>query len=183
MGRNRFRVALGHAPGHPEWFNLLQFEIPRHARGNRLRLDVVFENKGDARPSIRFNHDANTWSYDGRNWMPIEWKVGGRNGYVTSDTLEFPEFEEDRVLLGSQVPMAYEDVVGFMEHYGKHPDARVHAIGKSLGGRNIYRLEITARAGGEENNQESRKAGRDAGRGVNLELSQPRGCAANKQQG
>ena len=69
-----------------------------------------------------------------------------RNECVTTDTLEFPQFEQDRVFFGAQVPMCYEAVVEFMEHYGRHPDARVHVIGKSLGGRNIYRLEITRSA-------------------------------------
>ena len=42
--------------------------------------------------------------------------------------------------------MSHEDVVEFMEHYGRSPHARVHVIGQSLGGRDIYRLEITERS-------------------------------------
>jgi len=39
--------------------------------------------------------------------------------------------------------MSYENVVELMERWGKHPHAAVHVLGKSLGGRNLYRLEIT----------------------------------------
>ena len=111
VGANHFRIELGHAPGHPEWCNLLQFELLRHARGNRLRLDVTF----DGCRKYRFNHDASTWSYDGRNWMPARWKYWNEPGGEAEDTLTFPEFTEDRMIFGAQVPMAYEDVVAFME--------------------------------------------------------------------
>ena len=40
---NHFKVALGHAPEHPTWCNMLQFEICRHAKGNRLQLEVLAE--------------------------------------------------------------------------------------------------------------------------------------------
>lgn len=158
VGRNHFHMHLAHAPNHPEWFNLPQFEIVRNARGNSLRLDVSFARSGDSSRNIRFNHDASTWSYDARNWRPVEWLHGHKAGDVEMDTLVFPEFEEDTVYCGVQVPMAYEDVVEFMARYGRHPDARVQVIGQSLGGRNIYRLEITDRAG---DNREIRKSGRE----------------------
>ena len=138
-GVNHFRIQLGQAPGHPEWCNLLQFEILQNAKGNKLRLDVAFD--GD--PKFRFNHDVSTWSYDGRNWMPIAWKYWNEPGGEKEDTLIFPEFTGDRVYLGAQVPMSYEEVVEFMEKYGQHPHAKVNIVGKSTGNRNIYRLEIT----------------------------------------
>ena len=81
VGPNHFRVELGQAPGHPEWFNLLQFEILRHAKGNRLRLDVSFKPEGETSKNILFNHDASTWSYDARNWIGIEWKDGRMEGW------------------------------------------------------------------------------------------------------
>jgi len=68
VGRNHFHIELGQAPGHPEWCNLLQFQILRNARGNRLRLDVDFKPEGETSKNILFNHDASTWSYDGRAW-------------------------------------------------------------------------------------------------------------------
>ncbi len=141
VGKNHFHIALGQAPCHPEWFNQLQFEILRNAKGNQLRLDVSFTPKGETSNNIRFNHDASTWSYDGRNWMPILWKHW--NEPVTDDTLVFPEFTQDRVYFGAQIPISYEEVVEFMERYGRHPHATVHVIGQSTGGRNIYRLEIS----------------------------------------
>ena len=139
VGANHFKIQLGAAPGHPEWCNLLQFEILKNAKGNRLRLDVEFD--GD--PKFRFNHDASTWSYDARNWMPMAWKYGNEPGGEKNDTVVFPEFTQDKVYFGAQVPMSYENVVEFMKLCGRHPHAKVHIIGKSTEGRNIYRLEIT----------------------------------------
>ncbi len=43
VDENHFLVTLGHAPTHPTWANMVQFEILRHAYGNRLRLDVRFD--------------------------------------------------------------------------------------------------------------------------------------------
>jgi len=47
--------------------------------------------------------------------MPAKWKYMNEPGGEKQDTLTFPEFEQDRVCFGAQVPMAYEDVVAFME--------------------------------------------------------------------
>jgi hypothetical protein len=139
VGTNHFKVVLGHAPEHPTWCNMLQFQILRNAKGNRLRLDVYFYG-GDA---YRFNHYSHSsWSYDGINWQPIKWQKETKESRK-GDTLLFPEFEENTVYFGHQVPMSYENVVEMMEKWNKHPHASVHTLGKSLGGRNIYRLEIT----------------------------------------
>ena len=138
IGQNHFKVALGHAPGHTDWCNMLQFRILRNAKGNRLRLDVVFSG-GSA---YRFNHNSSTWSYDGETWQAIPWEKQSKDS-KQGDTLLFPEFTEDTVYFGHQVPMSYEDVVEMMGKWQKHPHAKVHVLGKSLAGRNIYRLEIT----------------------------------------
>ncbi len=138
IGRNHFKVTLGHAPQHPDWCNMLQFRILRHAKGNRLRLDVVFGG-GNA---YRFNHNSSTWSYDAEHWRPIAWAAGSTDS-AQGDTLLFAEFTEDSVHFGHQVPMSYEQVVELMDRWGKHPHAEVHVLGESLGGRNIYRLAIT----------------------------------------
>ena len=139
IGVNHFKVVLGHAPEHPDWCNMLQFQILRNAKGNRLRLDVCFYG-GDA---YRFNHYAHSsWSYDGINWQPIKWQKENKES-SKGDTLLFLEFEEDTVYFGHQVPMSCENVVEMMEKWSEHPHAKVHTLGKSLEGRNIYRLEIT----------------------------------------
>ncbi len=139
VGVNHFKVVLGHAPEHPTWCNMLQFHILQNAKGNRLRLDVYFYG-GDA---YRFNHYAHSsWSYDGIDWHPIKWQKETKKS-SQGDTLLFPEFKEDTVYFGHQVPMSYENVRQMVKKWDKHPHAKVHVLGQSLGGRNIYRLEIT----------------------------------------
>lgn len=139
LGRNHFKVTLGHAPGHPDWCNMLGFQILRNAKGNALELDVSFLG-GNA---YRFNHYAHSsWSYDGENWRPIAWEKGAKDSR-RGDTLLFPEFTEDTVYFGHQVPMSYENVVEMVREWEKNPHAVVHVLGKSLGGRDIYRLTIT----------------------------------------
>jgi hypothetical protein len=128
LGPNHFKVSLGHAPGHVDWCNMLQFQILQGAKGNRLRLDVCFQ-RGNA---YRFNHyPHSSWSYDGENWQPIGWQEGTTDSRQ-GDTLLFPEFSEDTVYFGHQVPMSYEDVVERMARWAKHPHASVHVLGKSL---------------------------------------------------
>jgi len=137
FAENHFKISLGHAPEHPDWCNMLYFQIVRNAKGNKLRVDVQFK----AGNKYRFNHNSATWSYDAENWRPIAWcdpKTPSKRG----DTLLFPKFAEDAVHFGAQVPMSYEDMVRLMDRWGKHPHATVHVLGKSLGGRNLYRLEV-----------------------------------------
>jgi len=139
LQRNHFKITLGHAPGHSDWCNMLGFQILRNAKGNALKLDVCFLG-GNA---YRFNHyDHSSWSCDGQNWRPIGWQKGTKDS-SRGDTLLFPEFTEDTVYFGHQVPMSYENVVEMVRQWEKSPHAVVHVPGKSLGGRNIYRLTIT----------------------------------------
>lgn len=139
VGPNHFAVVLGHAPGHPTWCNMLQFQILQNAKGNQLRLDVYFYG-GDA---YRFNHYTySSWSYNGIDWHPIKWEKQSEES-SKGDTLLFPVFEQDTVYYGHQVPMSYQNVREMMERWDKHPHAKVYILGKSLEGRNIYRLEIT----------------------------------------
>lgn len=138
LGRNHFKVSLGHAPNQPTWCNMLYFQIRHNARGNTLRLDVEFTG-GDA---YRFNHNSATWSYDARNWQAIRWRQPDdpdRRG----DTLLFPEFTEDVVYFGAQVPMSYEEMLELKDRWAEHPHATVHVLGHSLGKRKLLRLEVT----------------------------------------
>ena len=64
IGANHFQLTLGHAPTHPAWANMVQFEVLRHAYGNRLRLDVRFDH---AKPQYFFDDYPLSWSCDGRN--------------------------------------------------------------------------------------------------------------------
>ena len=138
LATNHFKATLGHAPKHKDWNNKLQFQITRHAKGNTLRLDVTFPG-GKA---YRLNEYFHSWSYDAKDWHPIRWQKG-TGAAAQADTLVFPTFTQDTVHVGHQVPMSYENVVELMETWRKHPHVAVRVLGKSLGGRNIYRAEIT----------------------------------------
>lgn len=141
LGKNHFRVELGHAPEHPDWNNKLQFTLLRHAKGNPLTLEVVFE--AGRKKHYTLNEYAQSYSYDGTTWYPVHWKLGRAKTWKR-DVLVFPVFKEDRVYVGHQVPMSYEDVVRIVSEWEKSPFAEVHVLGKSLGGRNIYRVEMTS---------------------------------------
>ncbi len=138
IGENHFKVILSHAPQHPDWCNKLQFRIKRHAKGNALKLDVVFLG-GDR---YIFNEYFHSWSYDGENWTPVHWTRNSTNS-AEGDTLIFPTFTEDSVIVGHQVPLSYKDLESLIDHWRQSPFIQVHVIGQSLGGRNIYRLTIT----------------------------------------
>ena len=138
IDRNHFKVTLGHAPEHTDWSNMLQFQIKQNAKGNSLRLDVVF-NGGDA---FRFNTYSYSWSYAGKNWQPIHWQNKTKDS-AQGDTLVFPVFAQDTIYFGHQVPMSYEDMVELIGEWKKSPYVKAHILGKSLGRRNMYRLEIT----------------------------------------
>jgi hypothetical protein len=137
IGENHFKISLGHAPNQPTWCNMLYFQIVRNARGKTLRVDVEFTG-GNA---YRFNHNSATWSYEGRNWQPIRWCDPDKPNQ-RGDSLLFPEFTEDAVHFGAQVPMSYEESVELMNQWAKHPHATIHEMGRSLGGRRLLRLEV-----------------------------------------
>ncbi|MCP4639512.1 MAG: carboxypeptidase family protein, partial [bacterium] len=140
VGENHFEVALGHAPTHPDWNNKLQFTILRHAKGNQLTLDVVFKTGTGSHYAL--NESSHSFSYDVVNWHPIHWENGKAESWER-DRLVFPVFEEDTVYVGHQVPMSYEDVVRLVEGWRENPFVKVHVLGQSLEGRDIYRLEVT----------------------------------------
>ncbi|HUT90909.1 MAG TPA: M14 family zinc carboxypeptidase [Thermoguttaceae bacterium] len=138
VGENHFKIRLGHAPEQPTWCNMLYFQIVRDAEGNKLRLDVEFQG-GDA---YRFNHNSATWSYDAENWRAIRW-CDPDQPTERGDSLLFPEFSEDVIFFGAQVPLSFERIEALIGRWARHPHVAVHVIGKSLGGRKLYRLEIT----------------------------------------
>lgn len=137
LGRNHFRVTLGHAPNQPGWPNKLNFQILRNAEGNDLRLEVTFPGG----PAYSFNEYHQSYSYDGVHWNPIAWEKGRSS--PQHDELHFPTFTADRVWVGTQVPMSYEDMVSHIEEWEESPFVTTHVAGQSLAGRNLYRLEIT----------------------------------------
>jgi hypothetical protein len=138
--KNHFKVTLGHAPGHPNWPNHLQFRILRNAKGNDLTLTVVFVSQGKWQYGFTGNHSS--WSYDGKNWVHKGWGRLINEDDTHTTVLTFPPFEQDTVWFGWQVPMTYEDQVELIEGWQKHPAVKVHVLGKSLQGRDLYRIEI-----------------------------------------
>ena len=139
VGENHFRVTPGHAPEHVGWANMIQFTILRNAAGNALRLEVVYPSA----TAYRFNDYFYSWSHDGKTWNPVQWEMGPKQK-VKTNILLFPTFKEDRVYVGHQVPMSYEDLKAMVQEWEGHPDVTVHVLGQSLGERDIYRLEISA---------------------------------------
>ena len=138
VGFNHFRMTLGCAPNQPNWTNKPQFEIKSNAKGNQLRLDVVTPMAGGGAFPITEYHYS--WSYDNEHWHPIRLETDNKE----SNSFLFPEFTEDRVYFGHQVPFSYEKMVELIGQWKEHPFVRVHPIGKSLNGRTIYRLTITS---------------------------------------
>jgi hypothetical protein len=130
-------MTLSHAPQYLDWANSCQFQITGNAKGNRLLLEVEFEHP---KPQYRFDEYFHSWSYDGHNWRPICWKEKSNGRH---NSLEFPVFEQDRVDFGLQVPLSYEDSVRMLETWSKNRCCRLHVLGKSLGDRQLCRLEIT----------------------------------------
>ena len=131
-----FRITLDHAPGHPTWPNKLNFHIRQNAQGKRLTIIV------EGPPDYSFNEYFQSWSYDMENWHPIQWEAG----YQVSperDTLRFPQFEQDEVWVGTQVPMTYEQVESMLGEALQSRYVTMDTLGQSLGGRNLYRVRIT----------------------------------------
>jgi hypothetical protein len=139
VARNHFKVTLGHAPEHPGWANMLQFQILRNARGNDLRITAEFAGF----TQYSFHDYFYSWSYDGKDWRPIRWQNAAKTGDVQTAVLVFPTFEQDTVTLGHQVPMSHEDLVALIENWKKSPAVKVCVLGQSLGKRDLYRLQIT----------------------------------------
>ncbi len=138
VGRNHFKVTLAAAPHQPGWPNKLQFEILRHALGNTLQVDVAFAG-GKGMPFNEYHH---SFSYDGVTWQPVHWQRGYRES-PQADTLVFPAFTADRVFVGHQVPMSYEDSVALIAQWRRSRLVSVTDLGRSLGGRLLQRVTIT----------------------------------------
>ncbi|MDF2725070.1 MAG: hypothetical protein K0Q59_4745 [Paenibacillus sp.] len=137
VGINHFRMILGHAPNQPNWFNKPQFEIKRHARGNKLRLDIVTPSVGKEEFPITEYHFS--WSCDNEHWQPIRLQTddAGQHCFI------FPEFTEDHIYFGHQVPLSYEKMVQLIEQWRSDSRVTVHEVGQSLNGRTLYRLTVT----------------------------------------
>jgi len=130
--KNHFKMTLGDQPGIPHQAAFVYFIITGNAKGNTLRLDV---DPGKGR-NASYREYFHSWSYDGKNWKPIQWKG---NGFT------FPTFAQDVVYFGNQVPMSYEDLVEMVNAWRKSPFVAVKIVGQSYEKRNLYRLEVTDR--------------------------------------
>ena len=128
LGSNHFEIRLSHAPNHPEWPNLCQFTLTG-ATGASLRLE------GASRGLRGFG----SWSYDRVNWNPV---VPDASGGVT-----FPEFTQDTVYFGCEVPFSHEMIMDRLAEWETHPDVSLHYLGDSLEGRPIYRMTVADTSG------------------------------------
>lgn len=137
IGRNHFQITLGSAPNQPTWFNKPQFIISQNARDNQLVLDVIAPaQNGGQYPITEYSY---SWSYDNENWHPLALQTSNRE----KNRFVFPAFTEDVVYFGHQVPFSYEKLQQYIELWAQSPYVSVHKLGVSLGGRNLYRLEMT----------------------------------------
>lgn len=136
VGKNHFRVDLKRVPENKNWTNMLQFIITKNAAGNSLRIDIPGStNETGLRKFV-------SWSHDQENWTPVLRQTHEHEGVKTT-SLIFPEFKEHVVYVGGEVPLSYEHCVRLLKKYEAHPHATLVSIGKSLRGRDIYRLTIT----------------------------------------
>jgi hypothetical protein len=137
---NTFRVKLGNAPEQPEWPNKLNVEITGNAKGK----DLVLVVEGPRRYPM--NEYFTSWSYDMINWHPVQWKSGSKKS-PERDTLVFPVFEKEKVYIGHQVPLSYEQAEAYIDSIKVNSNVKVTTPGKSLEGRNLYRITITDPSG------------------------------------
>lgn len=138
IGPNHFCLTLGTAPQQPTWTNKPQFAIAANAKGVRLRLEVRSPVKGGGHYPM--SEYAYSWSYDKENWNAI---CPDPHLPDYSD-FQFPEFTEDTVYFGHQVPFVQERLEERLRVWEREPGVKVHRLGQSLGGRPLYRLEIDA---------------------------------------
>jgi hypothetical protein len=80
-----------------------------------------------------------SWSYNEIDWQPLFWETADK----TRNTFLFSTFTEDAVYVGHQVPLSYNKLERMIHTWSADPRVTVHTIGHSLGGRAIYRLEMT----------------------------------------
>ncbi len=126
LGSNHFKMTVAPAPGHPEWTNMAQFTIKDNAVGKTLKLEI----SGGLR-------QFGSWSYDMQNWNPLQLSnVGGTNMLV------FPQFTQDKVYFGGEVPMSYEQMADMTNQWAQHEHATVQQIGTSMQGRAILRVTV-----------------------------------------
>ena len=139
VATNHFQVILKKVPEKPNWTNMVQFTIKKNATGNNLRIDI--EDRG-----FPINENGLrgfvSWSYDQETWHSVKRTLIKRDGKSYA-SLSFPKFEQEKVFVGGEVPLSYEKCVEHLNKFKVHADAELHVIGKSLRGRNIYRLTIT----------------------------------------
>ena len=137
VAANHFKVTLGHAPEHPDWCNMLYFNIVRHARGTRC--GWMFVSRGGIHTAstttrvpgrtMRRTGRLSSGRRTPRTRRPaIPWSLGVCRGYGL--------FWRP----GAALVRDRGRVDGQLE---KHPHAEVQVLGKSLGGREILRLVIT----------------------------------------
>jgi hypothetical protein len=138
LGPNHFKIILAGSPGHSNWPALAQFEITGNAKGNSLSLEAEFPPVEGMPTAYSYMDYIYSWSHDRENWQAIKWSAKDAN----RGRLTFPEFTGDKVWFGYQVPFSHERLEILVAEWRKNPAVKIHELGKSLGGRPIYRIEI-----------------------------------------
>ncbi|TWU25182.1 Zinc carboxypeptidase [Novipirellula galeiformis] len=141
LGSNHFLIHLKSVPEEPRWTNMVQFIIQSNAKGNALQIDLEVPSSASGLNEKGVRGFV-SWSADQQEWSPVPRTVIERDGkkYVS---LVFPEFTQDKIYVGGEVPLSYERCVALLQEFKQHSDAQLHEIGKSAEGRAIYRLTIT----------------------------------------
>ncbi len=136
VSANHFRVTPGRGAEKLQWSNMLQFTIEPPRQGQSAATSTP-AGTGSRRTSWAFASSA-VGPTTCRTGRPIQATMS-----VGLPTLLFPEFTEDRVYFGGEVPMSYEQHEAMIHRWARHPHASSTVIGHSPEGRKIYRLTVT----------------------------------------
>lgn len=158
IGKNHFAFHRGKSLEGDERSSAPQFEIHRGIRGRRITVDIHGLGAPSWGSGERSRHNMHmAYSLDGRIWTPIRQEVirvddQGREvtdedqGRQASRVVLGP-FESDSLYFGWQIPLSHELAEQLYREWASNRRTgrflSVHELGRSIGGRTLYRLEIT----------------------------------------
>lgn len=158
LGENHFAFHRGKSIEGDDRTSTPQFEIHRGIRGRRVTIDFHGLGAPSWGSGERSRHNKNmAYSLDGRNWTPVLQEVvridkegrvvtGEAEGHQVARVVLGP-FESDSLYYGWQIPLSHEMAEELYREWAGDPRTgrflQVNELGKSIGGRTLYRLEIT----------------------------------------
>lgn len=159
VGENHFAFHRGKSLEGDNRTSAPQFEIHRGIRGRQVTIDIHGLGAPSWGSGERSQHNMHlAYSLDGRTWTPVLQEVirvdeEGRRlspdaseGKQVSRVVLGP-FDSDSLYFGWQIPLSHELAEKLYREWASDPrTARlvtVNELGKSIGGRTLYRLEIT----------------------------------------